>query len=920
MESFINFISHFLIEKQSFRKIGVILFFIVFILYGNTLLNDYNLDDELVTRNHKLTSQGISALPEIFTSPYYQDEVGYSYEYRPIVLASFAIEHQFLGEHAFISHLINVLLYFITSFILYYFLILISNRNTQFALFSSIIFVLLPVHTEVVASIKNRDEILCLLFAIVFLLINTIGISKKNIFIILISYLFLVISILSKTSSFSFVFYPFLLYFFLNSQPRILLSIFICSTIYFVFFFEIKPTELNIQLLIYALLLLIFFFSIIKDYKDYLVKVILQIKKQLFYQASFFSFTLPDDINYLKEVTINRSFLLIGALSAAFIFIAFYIKNYYLVNISFALLFFYFLFEKKKNYSFILLIFGFLFILHLLIFFNFNSIPKTNDTLLNDTFTTIFLLFCSSHFYRNFLTKKFFLTSILLLLIIFIIISMILFNNEVVSVLILLLAILLFLLFSFQKKKYFYLLWLILGILFFIISEHEMSIEHVLELFVGVYIFISNAILFKEDTNNRVKYTNEIILCVLFFISLNIGLNRIINHSLFISNNNSKSTSIVFNNDYKIESVTRNNFLAPNMEDRPLTFVEFPLGFNPTFSQKYGTVAGILGKYLKMMFLPYPMAFYYGYNEIQIIEITNPVSIISIILHLLLLFVAMYFARKHTILSFGIFSYLSSIVLFSNLAAPIAGMFGDRLTYVASFGFSIAMGYLFFWGYTSFSNTGKKILVASFVALFVSYSGLTIARNAQWKNHLTLMRHDIRYLDNSAQAHNLLASSLMKYSFDESYSENILKDEMRKEAAFHFKRATEIYPSFFNAWYDLGRTYLIINNVDSAYICFKEVHNLDSTFSDATLNIAVIAEQKQDYDTAIYYYERLIKFNPYVQEAYANLSYLYFRLQQPKKSIEVNQRALAYNPNWQEPRENIKRMEEFLQQNNLPLE
>jgi tetratricopeptide (TPR) repeat protein len=172
-----------------------------------------------------------------------------------------------------------------------------------------------------------------------------------------------------------------------------------------------------------------------------------------------------------------------------------------------------------------------------------------------------------------------------------------------------------------------------------------------------------------------------------------------------------------------------------------------------------------------------------------------------------------------------------------------------------------------------------------------------------------------KHLDKSAQAHNLLAANLMKYSNKTEYLQNA--SSMHKEAAFHFRRATEIYPEFFNAWYDLGRTYMIMNNTDSAFICFLKVHEMDSTFSDATLNIALIADQKQDYNTAIKYYERLIRINPYVQEGYANLSYLYFRLQQPYKSIEVNRRAIAYNPNWKDPYDNIQRVEEFLRQNNV---
>ena len=46
---------------------------LAFLVYANTIGNGYNMDDELVTRKHKFTSRGISAIPEKFTNPYYSD-------------------------------------------------------------------------------------------------------------------------------------------------------------------------------------------------------------------------------------------------------------------------------------------------------------------------------------------------------------------------------------------------------------------------------------------------------------------------------------------------------------------------------------------------------------------------------------------------------------------------------------------------------------------------------------------------------------------------------------------------------------------------------------------------------------------------------------------------------------------------------
>ena len=89
-----------------------------FLLYGNTLQNDYSLDDHFVIENNSKTAKGIKGIPEIFASHYIENK-NQSYGYRPVTLATFAIEYEFFGANPFISHLINLLLYVATCLVLY---------------------------------------------------------------------------------------------------------------------------------------------------------------------------------------------------------------------------------------------------------------------------------------------------------------------------------------------------------------------------------------------------------------------------------------------------------------------------------------------------------------------------------------------------------------------------------------------------------------------------------------------------------------------------------------------------------------------------------------------------------------------------------------------------------------------------------
>src|SRR5690606_27418925 len=180
----------------------VVLFFTIVICFATTIFNGYNLDDELVTKNH-LMSSAKSAQPfsSIFTTAYHS-EFGINYGYRPISIASFYLEHRIFGESPWISHSINLVLYLLLVLLLFKLLSLLFVGFDPFILlFISLLFAIHPIHSEVVASIKNRDEILSFLFLCLALLCAFGWINKKHWYHLFLIVVFASLSILSKKSS-----------------------------------------------------------------------------------------------------------------------------------------------------------------------------------------------------------------------------------------------------------------------------------------------------------------------------------------------------------------------------------------------------------------------------------------------------------------------------------------------------------------------------------------------------------------------------------------------------------------------------------------------------------------------------------------------------------------------------------------------
>lgn len=150
------------------KQLYLILTAVVFILYGQTLLYDYVLDDNLVYVFNTFVQKGIGGIGDIFSNGYVTGFTGQpDQSYRPLVSLSFALEHSLFGDNPFIGHLINMLLYVLSAILLLkLYQLLFPKWNSSLLMLMVLVFIAHPIHTEVVANIKSRDEILHFLFSI----------------------------------------------------------------------------------------------------------------------------------------------------------------------------------------------------------------------------------------------------------------------------------------------------------------------------------------------------------------------------------------------------------------------------------------------------------------------------------------------------------------------------------------------------------------------------------------------------------------------------------------------------------------------------------------------------------------------------------------------------------------------------------
>lgn len=182
------------------------------ILYINTINHQFALDDDIVICKNEYVLRGMSGMSDIFSKDLFDSfykQMNTTAQlsggrYRPLSVATFAIEQEFIGtrENAnfeanswdfnkngqqdisedinkdgiyndkdtrskgfSLRHFDNILFYGLACCLLFLFLSnVVFKQNKLLALVVTLLFAAHPIHTEVVANVKSRDEILSFLF------------------------------------------------------------------------------------------------------------------------------------------------------------------------------------------------------------------------------------------------------------------------------------------------------------------------------------------------------------------------------------------------------------------------------------------------------------------------------------------------------------------------------------------------------------------------------------------------------------------------------------------------------------------------------------------------------------------------------------------------------------------------------------
>lgn len=306
--------------------------------------------------------------------------------------------------------------------------------------------------------------------------------------------------------------------------------------------------------------------------------------------------------------------------------------------------------------------------------------------------------------------------------------------------------------------------------------------------------------------------------------------------------------------------------------------------------------------YLKKLIWPHPLGFYYGYRMVPEVDWMTPEVILSLVLHAAVLIYALVKLPHKHILSFAILLYFIALSPFTNIFVAIPGIVGERMAFVPSLGFCIVLAFLVFkllnydiyQGYNPPGKTGWLTLAVLMILL--PYSLKTITRNRDWKDYLTLFSHDIGYLDQSAKAHSLYASQLLKETFSPGTGEQTggVSSAYLSTAVEHLKRAVEIDSTHKFAWNNLGFiTYQYLHQPEQGISFMEMAVKADTLYDEAHYNLGYALKQQKEYLRSAHHFQEARKIKPKKLQYYLDEADVRYLMGQPDSAMQLYSRALT---------------------------
>ena len=257
--------------------------------------------------------------------------------------------------------------------------------------------------------------------------------------------------------------------------------------------------------------------------------------------------------------------------------------------------------------------------------------------------------------------------------------------------------------------------------------------------------------------------------------------------------------------------------------------------------------------------------------------------------------------KKSKAIFFGIWWFLIALFPVYNLI-PLFNPFADRYLYIPLLGFCVVVAVVlkdFLKSRLSRPRASKMITAILVIIIVGLYSSVTIARNRDWKDGLTLWSQTVKSSPNSSVAHGSLGLA---------YQELGRLDEAIEE----YKRTIAIHQDDHKAHYNLGVVYGQQGALDTAVQSYQRAIQINPAYPNAHFNIGIIYQKQGLMGKAIGHFRKVTELDPADFEARNNLGVAYAMQGNMDKAIAEWEKVQEIDPQNRGARDNILKAKKMM--------
>lgn len=342
----------------------------------------------------------------------------------------------------------------------------------------------------------------------------------------------------------------------------------------------------------------------------------------------------------------------------------------------------------------------------------------------------------------------------------------------------------------------------------------------------------------------------------------------------------------------------RHKIISEHGVEAPTSVVDNFLAVSPNFSTQFFTATWLLGKYIMILFFPYPLISDYGYQHLEFISAADFRFILSLLVYVGLGYYVIRNLTKKSFLVFGILFFLFGISLYSNILFTIGAAFAERFLFLPSLGFCIAIVILM----TKFTSKNKDMTKQTFApiskyilsSIILIFSIMTINRAADWKDQFTLFGTDVKKAPNSAHLRLWWGLAIRDKALK---IDNIdQRNNMMKQAIEQFDAGLKIYPHYPDCYEQLGLAWYRLGDKEKAYSNYEKALELNPNKAVTHSNMGILYFEKGDYAKAHELYQKSIDIDPRYADGWFNLGSTLGMMGKFEEAINAFEKCILYDP------------------------